>query len=179
MGFISCTTHSLHPSWNQEVRREKHLVVLQAATTKLAPAVLSPDLVWYGDDSNNNVGNAKTGRELFIMKRNSNSSATSFKKRSHQGSVSRKKKPRRRSKSRSKQRPKPAPTVKHNAMTGTTDDPVECAVEVHNNITKSSHSSFRRDCCRALAFKKVDFGDMYAFDLGKALRVDYFLDTSF
>ena len=64
-------------------------------------------------------------------------------------------------------------------MTGTSDDPVECAVEVHNNITKSSHSSFRRDCCRSLAFKKVDFGAMYAFDLGKALHIDYFLDTTF
>ena len=93
MGFLSCTTHSLHPSWNQEVRTGQHLVVLQAATTKLAPAVLSPDLVWYGNDSNKDVGNAKTGRELFIMKRNSNSSAICSKKRIHQGGVSRKKKP--------------------------------------------------------------------------------------
>ena len=94
MVFTHCSSPSLKKDWNGEMKMEQHLVVLQAPSAKLAPALLSPDLVWYGNDPNPGAGNMKTGRELFVVKRNSNMHATCAKRRSCQKLVSRKKKSR-------------------------------------------------------------------------------------
>ena len=94
MGFTPCSSSSLKTDWNGEMKTEQHLVVLQAPSAKLAPALLSLDLVWHRNDPNPGAGNTKTRRELFVEKRNSNMRSTCAKRRSHQKEESRKKKSR-------------------------------------------------------------------------------------